>query len=119
MSYYTGYSLAIKGKKITKELADNIIMSLKNRGVVNYALSEDYYISKDEKSMELDGNDIVKWYEHTHDMESISMLFPELIFCLHGEGEENGDLWNEYYHNGKSEYCRGYVQYEEPVGIKW
>lgn len=119
MGYYTGYSLTVRGENITKELAERIVSALKNREVCNYALNEEYYLSKDGKSMELDGTDIVKWYEHTTDMESVSTMFPELMFCLHGEGEENGDLWNEYYQNGLSEYCKGYVAYEEPVNIKW
>lgn len=45
--------------------------------------------------------DAIKWYTHQEDMKKLSKKFPEIVFCLSGEGEESGDIWKEYYQNGK------------------
>jgi hypothetical protein len=42
-----------------------------------------------------------KWYEYKDDMKKFSKLFPEVLFKLHGEGEEQGDIWDAYFLNGK------------------
>lgn len=43
----------------------------------------------------------IKWCEHQRDMIEYSKLHPKVVFKLSGEGEESGDLWVEYYQNGK------------------
>lgn len=43
-----------------------------------------------------------KWYNYKEDMLEISKMFPDLIICIHGEGETQGDVWNHYFQNGKS-----------------
>ena len=53
------------------------------------------------------------WYEHKIVMDDISALHPELIFKLHGEGEDSGDIWNKYFKAGKMQECRGRVVYDE------
>ena len=45
--------------------------------------------------------DDAKWYDHTLDMRNISKHWPDVLFALHGIGEENGDMWVEYHWNGK------------------
>ena len=45
--------------------------------------------------------DEIKWYEHEKDMRAYSLKHPETVFVLKGEGEEAGDIWVEYYKNGK------------------
>lgn len=46
--------------------------------------------------------DSCKWYEHAKDMLELSKTFPEYLFILDGDGEENGDAWREFYKNGRS-----------------
>lgn len=45
--------------------------------------------------------DQVKWYDHGSDLIEHSKKYPNLVFQLYGEGEESGDIWCDYYHNGK------------------
>lgn len=52
-----------------------------------------------------------KWYTYANDMEDFSKLFPGVVFHLHGEGEGQGDLWNEYYLDGKSQRCEAEIIY--------
>ncbi len=50
----------------------------------------------------IDGNsDSLKWYDHKEDMLVLSNQFPDILFTLSGEGEENKDIWKEYYKGGK------------------
>ena len=53
--------------------------------------------------------DSCKWYRHEDDMRQMSILFPDVLFVLRGEGEESGDLWIKYFLNGKTQ--------SEPVEI--
>lgn len=48
-----------------------------------------------------DPADDCKWYEHDTAVCAMSAEFPNTVFRLHGEGEESGDLWEHYFHNGK------------------
>jgi len=42
-----------------------------------------------------------KWYEWQPDMVKLSKKFRNVLFKLHGEGEENDDIWDAYFLNGK------------------
>ena len=57
---------------------------------------------------ELEMADEAKWYDYREEMIELSEAFPAVLLTLHGEGEENGDVWNEY-------YLAGLYQYEEAV----
>lgn len=51
-----------------------------------------------------------KWYEHQAEMREFSKLHPSVLFTLHGEGEENDDMWDEYYLNGKLQVAKAKIQ---------
>lgn len=51
-----------------------------------------------------------KWYEHAQDLRAFSSAHPNILFTLHGEGEENEDIWNEYYLNGKCQVAKAQLQ---------
>lgn len=63
----------------------------------------------------LDGDTIdeVKWYSHEVDMIGLSLLFPNIVFELHGEGEDNDDVWNKYFKNGKMQICKAKVTFDK------
>ena len=44
-----------------------------------------------------------KWYEHERwpDMAALSKIYPHLVFTVQAWGDDAGDLWREYWHNGK------------------
>jgi hypothetical protein len=51
-----------------------------------------------------------KWYDHEKDMRALSSAFPDVLFCLSGDGEEHDDFWKEYYMNGRMQRCSAEVQ---------
>jgi hypothetical protein len=44
---------------------------------------------------------VCKWYKHDDNMKHLSALYPDVTFYLDGEGEEQGDVWEKVYENGK------------------
>lgn len=54
-----------------------------------------------------------KWYDWEEDMCLLSKRFPELLFCLHGEGEGSDDLWDAYFFEGKCQHCPAVITYED------
>ena len=54
-----------------------------------------------------------KWYSHENDMRKLSNKFRDVLFELEGEGEESGDMWKEYYKNGKMQRCNAEFVFPE------
>lgn len=56
-------------------------------------------------ALEPDGETLesCKWYDWLEDMIKMSRDFPNVLFKLHGEGEQNEDVWDAYFLNGKSQ----------------
>lgn len=51
---------------------------------------------------EWESEDAWTWYNHEDDMIGLSHKFPEVLFTLDGEGEDNRDIWRSYFKNGKT-----------------
>ena len=92
MGYYTYHTLSLENE--TWEQRAKIIERLNEMGVIGYALDEN-----------LDGLEPAKWYEEENQMKQLSAEFPEVHFTVHGEGEENGDIWDNHYLGGKIQRC--------------
>lgn len=98
MGYMTRYELDYyNGNEIEVETYNEIYEYIKNNDDMSYALI-------DEREC--------KWYMHDKDMLEMSKHFPNVIFKIHGEGEEIGDLWEKYYKNGKMQICEAKITYE-------
>lgn len=54
-----------------------------------------------------------KWYDWEEDMCLLSKRYPELLFCLHGEGESSDDLWDAYFFEGKCQHCPAVITYDD------
>lgn len=96
MGYYTRYELEIfkcEGNNVD-EITEQTVDKLDEKNIINYALDEN-----------LCTYDEAKWYDHDEDMRKISSEIRDVVYKLHGEGEENGDVWDKYYLNGKSQHC--------------
>ena len=121
MGYYTYHTMYAKAKTLTPELVEEINKWLKERGTIGYALYEGELTTdwRDSTFAEWEPHGEVKWYDHHEDMEALSKAFPEVTFCLHGDGEEKHDEWDEYWLNGDCERCQAEVHIPEPTRIKW
>lgn len=53
----------------------------------------------------------MKWYDHNKDMKELSKQFPNILFKLHGNGEDFYDTWNKYFLNGKMQFCQAEIVY--------
>lgn len=104
MGYYTDYCLYARDKRSS-----------------SYHLPEDTVAEIDRVINELDlfeGGDIIdglwgnaKWYYHDEDMIKISRQFPDVLFKLEGNGEEQGDMWITYYCDGRMQHCPASISY--------
>lgn len=90
MGYYTRYELEVI------DGSDDLIDEFREEcDEANFALDEDG-----------DSADSCKWYGHPIDLKRFSAKHPEALFLLRGEGEESGDIWREYYRNGRVQICK-------------
>lgn len=95
MGYYTDFELTFSGDIEYDELLDAL------NKVTEYKWHDDLTLPS------------VKWYNHKVDMQIISTMFPDVVFTLHGDGEESSDIWQEYFKNGKSQYAHSEVTFEK------
>lgn len=65
-------------------------------------------------------NEQAKWYNYEEDMRRISKKYPNTVFKLRGDGEESGDIWVEYYKNGKCQKAQTTITFEpfDPKKLK-
>lgn len=52
------------------------------------------------KDIVTDGYD-GKWYENEAELTMLSIKYPSLLFIVDGSGEDSGDVWREYFKDGK------------------
>lgn len=82
-------------------------------------ISEDVHLLEEAKkkiyeiSEYNDFNDTIKWYDHEDDMKELSEIYPETVFELSGEGEDNGDIWKKYFLNGKMQIAKAKIVLSE------
>lgn len=95
MGYYTDYNLSFD-------------TSIDERQEVFDYIDETFGEYIDE-----DGYTNSKWYHHVDNMRNVSIKFPDVLFTLSGEGEDNGDLWKKYFKNGKVQACYAEIVYPE------
>jgi len=98
MGYYTCYRL-----EIIEGNPEGVIEALRDHSEeANRALTD-----------EGDTEQEAKWYESDEDMKWLSTTYPEHLFMLEGEGEESGDLWRQYWRNGKCQHVSAEIVYED------
>lgn len=116
MGYYTEYSMKVRN--ISKSESERLNDVLKEKDLIGYVFWDSYYDASHD-TVEYSSYEAQKWYDCEWDMDDISKQFPNAVFELSGEGDEYGDIWREYFKNGKHEYCRGEIVYETPKEIEW
>jgi hypothetical protein len=106
MGYYTDFKLEIKDSSVD---VDNVLEELQS--ISGYR----FYI----KDGRIESYDVIKWYDHILDMRNISMKFPNVLFYLYGNGEDEGDMWLEYYLNGSYQRAKTIIAYSELLPNAW
>ncbi len=97
MGYQTVYSLNICDKNRKEILSDSLIDS-----VTSAIDALEIFENGDVKN---GFTGYARWYEHEEELGRISAEFPDLLFCLHGEGDEATDIWDKYFKGGKIQRC--------------
>ena len=103
MGYYTAYTLMFDISKVNaiEELQDEI----RNMNVFD---SVECIGTEDGVLFAYD-----KWYDCEKDMTLLSSRFPDILFELYGKGEDDEDIWVQYFKGGKTQYCGGRVVYDD------
>lgn len=96
MGYYTKYVI-----RATPELTDKMIESL-------ISLTR-YEFDSDGEEMWAD----IKWWDYDSEMRKFSLMFPDTVFTVQGQGEEQSDRWMEYWKKGKSQNAYLRIEYDE------
>lgn len=122
MGYYTRYSMEIQdidnkgydSYKIAKYMLNKQEES--NRFYAFEYELKDFVENEDTQSrtkceLSLGGDDEYEWYDNEDDMLLLSKEFPDVLFKLHGEGEDNKDIWDKYFINSKMQYCPAEIIY--------
>lgn len=111
MGYYTSYELTVSPAEKGDEI-EEFVDSLPN-GAYGTATSWKDYAMNYEGGGDWSTNDSVKWYDHQEFMKELSKLYPDVLFSLHGEGEESGDIWKKYFKNGKVQITEAVIQLDD------
>ena len=94
MGYYTQFRLTTEQNQPVDWAAVHKCLT---KIVIGDGHAEDvspFYYEAD--SDHISSDDTMKWYDHDDDVAEMSKSFPDVIFCLEGEGEENSDMRCSY-----------------------
>jgi hypothetical protein len=97
MGYVTDFKLSADLGYITTEMKDRL------DEIVGYDFAEE--LIRFGRSC--------KWYDWEKDMRLLSASFPNVLFTLEGNGEENVDIWIAYFKGGKSQICKAKITFDE------
>ena len=100
MGYYTNFSLHVASENATPDLLEQIDHEVRKMNVFQYC-----------KCGREEWSAYTKWYDFDQDMLLLSKRFPNILFYLHGEGDNEEDLWDAYYQNGKVQNCHAEIIY--------
>lgn len=88
MGYYTYFTLSMEGPE------DKI------KEVENSDFDNNEYI----KELVKNGNLEAKWYDFETEFPAFAKRFPDVLFCVYGDGEESGDVWEYRFKGVNDEY---------------
>ena len=105
MSYYTCYCFEVKTGDNSGSHPDDFAIIARLR-----ATNENAYYALDKGgSTETEA----KWYDHETDLKEFSKNYPDALFVLYGDGEENDDFWYSFFKNGKVQCAPVRLEHDE------
>ena len=96
MGYYTDYFIEIIDEKNENVDFEKIVEDLEQ-------ISGEYIESDASRFLD---NTNAKWYGWEKDIKTLSLKYPNLLFKINGIGEEYNDIWRAYIKNGKIQFTR-------------
>ena len=113
MGYYTRFDLEIR-TPVTRERAEQIVNRL--NAIIGWGDCFELADSEDTtlKIWYLEPYDEMKWYDWDKDMSQLANEFPDVEFCLEGNGEYENDWWVALF-KGKREQ----IKYCSPPSDRW
>jgi len=101
MGYYSYFTFSVsEGNEIDDEQA---VTELREENeYAKLALDDDGYP---------DGH--LTWYDHEENLKEYSKKYPNTVFHLSVEGEENGDMAQKYFKNGKMQICKAEITFPD------
>ena len=102
MGYYTDYRIEVKGDCDAEEIAKAL-----------ERISEYGFYNINETTIVND--DTIKWYDWEEQMTEISKSYPNNLFTVDGEGEENQDFWRSVFKDGRKESIEIKIKYKDSV----
>ena len=106
MSYYTWYHLTVENNVSREEEVKAAKALAEITGFISPERVEESYSPFDFISY-----DSMKWYDWESDMDELAHAFPDIVFCLWGEGEERDDNWRCYFRGKDEELQPGTISY--------
>lgn len=141
MGYYTSYTLEVEKYSNTEDIKkvsiDEVIKKVSQGGSKEDILNDLEHIKNGKKNIVVSSDMIIeefvnsyenasyaltksggtrensKWYEADKQLAEFSKKYPGWLFILYGEGEEAGDMWKNYYLNGKMQEAIAKITYDE------
>lgn len=114
MGYYTQFSLHAQhkdGSDITPNEAAAIYEEIRSVTGISWYFSQP--IETVEDINQFLGYERLKWYDCSADMTKISKKFPDIIFLITGNGEEDGDIWRHYFTNGNNYWFKARISFDD------
>ena len=102
MGYYTSYTLDSDHSRTKLNIPDGIESK--------YDMNEFLYLGCVDET---------KWYSHIKDMLLLSKANPDVEFLTSGVGEEQGDIWEAKFLNGKYKIIRAKIVMEKYSDVGW
>lgn len=90
MGYYSNF-------EVTSD--DGLFDLVHKEGILSYAQYLSFYD--------------IKWYNMKEDMKAYSTSYPNTLFCVYQEGEDNEDMVHYYFKNGKMQICPAIITFDK------
>jgi len=100
MGYYTNFNIKVINE-VDHDL-DNIKEIIEEESGYDFEIHDN----------EICSNGEIKWYGYGTDMVKVSKQLPEVTFQVDGHGEESGDIWRNYWKDGKVQEAKRVVTIE-------
>ena len=102
MGYYTNHTLDSDHSRTKLNIPDGIESK--------YDMNEFLHLGRVDET---------KWYSHIKDMLLLSKANPDVEFLTSGVGEEQGDIWEAKFLNGKYKIIKAKIVMEKYSDVGW